>query len=499
MSRERRVCFSLCGFASLCFSASVSVSALGADVAERSVFKTDFDGEQSLEAGGWHVQADDGQSQWRVRDGYLEVVCHRSPYKGGQIVRPIPVLRQGTLEFDVKFAVSGGSNYDHLCLGFRLYGQQTAFKKIRGHTWMGYDPKRKEHWDITNDVPRGQWVHLRAAFDVDRKRMVFYMGDAPDPLYVYDRFAPDLSEDKRQLEFFNYGLCSGTITHLVDNIALRQGVPWGDGAATERDRLILFEGPSADRYRIADCLEPAFGKDRMSTYQVLSRGAAIFPRNQFALDRVPGPDRLRQAASIVLVDVPVGPGDWFPRRVLEELHEAVRSGAVLSVFGGMFALGKGAYQGTPLEELLPVRLEGKWRVKRFAQPEPIRAASANWTAGPAQGEPAVLWYHDVELIDADTTVVFRAGGKPLFVTRPYGRGQVNVFLGAAMGDFFTSSARDAASGGRQPADGSGGSRPRLAESSARSESNATPFWLWDGWPGWVRRMVQMAASKNEEK
>jgi len=339
MSRECRVRFSLCAFVSVRLCASVL--ALGADVTERSVFTTDFDGEQSLEAWGWQVQADDAQSQWRVRDGHLEVVCHHSPYKGGQIVRRIPLFRQGTLEFDVKFAVSGGSNYDHLCLGFRLYGQMTAFKKIRGHTWMGYDPKRKKHWDITNDVPRGQWVRLRAAFDVDRKRMAFYMDDAPDPLYVYDRFDPDLSEDKRQLEFFNYGLCSGTVTHLVDNIELRQGVPWNDAAATQRDRLVLFEGPSADRYRIAHSLEPAFGKDRISTYSVLSRGAAIFPRNQFALDRVPGPERLHQAACIVLVDVPVGPGDWFPQRVLDELREAVRRGAVLTVFGGMFASVKG--------------------------------------------------------------------------------------------------------------------------------------------------------------
>ena len=479
MNREFRVCLLLCGFVSLLLSASVST--LGADVAERSVFKTDFDGEPSLEASGWQVQADDTQSQWRVEDGHLEVVCHRSPYKGGQIVRPIPLLRQGTLKFDVKFAISGGSNYDHLCLGFRLYGQQTSFKKIRGHTWMGYDPKRKQHWDITNDVPRGQWVHLRAAFDVDRKRMAFYMGDAPDPLFVYDRFDPDLSVEKRQLEFFNYGLCSGTVTHLVDNIELRPGVPWSDGRATKRDRLVLFQGPSADRYQIANCLQSVFAMDRISTYSVLSRGAAIFPRNQFALDRVPGPERLRQAACIVLVDMPVGPGDWFPQRVLEELREAVQEGAVLTVFGGMFALGKGAYQGTPLEDLLPVRIEGKWRVKRFAQPEPIVPVSVDWSTGSGKGEPAVLWYHDVDLKHAAAEVVLHAGGKPLFVTRRYGRGQVNAFLGATMGDFSERGARFQRA-------------PR-----GDSESNATPFWLWDGWPVWVRRLVQVTASTNEEK
>ncbi len=489
MSRELRACFSLYGFVSPLFFASVST--LGADVAQRSVFKTDFDVAQSPEASGWQIQADGTQSQWRVRGGHLEVICHRSPYKGGQIVRRIPLLRQGTLEFDVKFAVSGGSNYDHLCLGFRLYGQQTSFKKIRGHTWMGYDPKRRQHWDITNDVPRGQWVHLRAAFDVDRKRMAFYMGDAPDPLFVYDRFEPDLSEEKRQLEFFNYGLCSGTVTHLVDNIQLLPGVPWSDGRGTERNRLVLFEGPSADRYRIAHCLQPQFGKDRISTYSVLSRGAAIFPRNQFALDRVPGPERLRQAACIVLVDAPVGPDDWFPQRVLEELREAVQEGAVLTVFGGMFALGKGAYQGTPLEDLLPVRIEGKWRVKRFAQPEPIRAASADWTTGPAQGEPAVLWYHDVDLKHDDAEVELRAGGEPLFVTGRYGRGQVNIFLGAATGDFTECGARF------QRATARWNRAPR--GSFTASESNATPFWLWEGWPGWARRMVQMTASTNEEK
>ena len=64
------------------------------------------------------------------------------------------------------------------------------------------------------------------------------------------------------------------------------------------------------------------------------------------------------------------------------------------------------------------------------------------------------------------TVALRAGGKPMFVTQRYGKGQVGVFLGAATGDLTSTS--------------------------------ATPFWLWSGWPGWVRRMVQLAASTNKE-
>jgi hypothetical protein len=461
MSQQRRVCFSLCAFVPLCLCASVL--ALGASVTERPVFKTDFDDGQSLEASGWQVQATKAQSQWRVRDGALEVVCHRSPNDGGRMVRRIPLLKQGTLAFDAKITVRGGGNYDHLCLGFRLYGQQTAFKKIRGHTWMGYDAKRKKHWDITNNVPRNEWVRVRAAFDVTQKKMAFYLGDSPDPLNVYDRFEPDLSKGKPELEFFNYGLCRGTVTHLIDNIELRKGTPWTGQHATRRDRLVVFRGPSAERYRIAECLEPLFTKERTSTYTVLTRGSAEFPHNKFTLDFVPGTERLRQAACIVLVDMPVGPGDWFPQRVLTELREAVRAGAVLTVFGGMFALGKGPYQDTPLEELLPVRLQGKWRVKRFAQPQPIRAASTDWA--PGQGEPAVLWYHDVGLKDA--TIALRAGGKPMFVAWPYGKGQVGVFLGAAIGDF--------------------------------ASSGATPFWRWDGWPEWARRMARMTASTKKEK
>jgi len=138
-------------------------------------------------------------------------------------------------------------------------------------------------------------------------------------------------------------------------------------------------------------------------------------------------------------------------------------------------------------------------MKRFAQPEPIRAASADWTTGSAQGEPAVLWYHDVDLKHDDAEVELRASGKPLLVTRRDGRGQVNVFLGAALGDFSERNQPDRASGrfSREPV----ASAPRLIspDVSTSSASNPTPFWLWDGWPGWVRRMVQMTASTNEEQ
>ena len=61
----------------------------------------------------------------------------------------------------------------------------------------------------------------------------------------------------------------------------------------------------------------------------------------------------------MLADVPAGPAECLPPHLLADLAQAVREGADLLVLGGAFAFGKGAYAGTPLEEMLPVKIGGE--------------------------------------------------------------------------------------------------------------------------------------------
>jgi len=427
------------------------------------VLEDSFDHVSELAAAGWTVEASAQQSLWRVRDGRLEAVCRRNPYKGGRIVKPAALLDRGVLEFDAKFATSGGSDYGHLSLGFKLYGRMTAFKKYGGHKWMAYHPPPRNTWTIlSNAVPLNRWVHFKLVFDCPAKRAEYYWGDMDNPVYVEDRF--ELPEaPPEELEFFNYGLCNGTVTHQVDNVRLCGPAPGeGPDGAAARDRLLLFRGISYERCRIEECLASALPPECVSVYTVETRGAAVMPRNRFALDRVPSAKHLRQAARIVLVDVPTGPAGCLPPHLLNDLHAAVRGGAEMLVLGGMFAFGKGLYAGTPLAEMLPVNLPGVWDVKRFAAPRPIEAVAGDWPDGPDGGRPAVLFHHEAPPRDEAARILLRAGGKPMLVTRACGAGKVTAFLGTVCGDF-------------PPGAG------------------VVPFWEWEGWPAWVRKMLNIDA------
>ena len=425
-----------------------------------------FDKADTLTAAGWTVEATPQQSEWRIRDGVLEAVCHRSPYKGGRIVRPAPRFDRGTLEFDAQFALTGGADYNHLSLGVKLYGHMTAFKHYGGHLWMAYRPGQNAWLTVSDSVPLHQRVHLRIVFDGPAKRAEYYWGEGEDPVYVDKDFSLP-ADGPAELEVFNYGLCSGTVTHALDNIVLRPlGVAAGDSGTAARTRVLLFQGFTAARYRIAEHLAAAGAPGQVSVYTLQTHGSAIAPRNQFRLDRLPALQHLREAACIVLVDVPAGPGNCLPPHLLGDIATAVADGAHLVVFGGLFALGKGAYAGTPLATLIPAAGSSPWEVRRFDRPQPLVAVPGDWPrADIRQPRPAVLYYHEMTPGAVSVDTVVTAGGKPLLLRWRHGRGQVSAFLGAACGAF-----------------------PKTPET--------LPFWESADWPAWVARICERPPARE---
>ena len=419
-----------------------------------------FDDAVDLAQLGWQVHADRLQSVWRVRDGHLQAVCHRNPYKGGRISKPVGKLERGLLEFDAKFATAGGANYGHLSLGFKLYGHMTAFKKYGGHNWMAYRAKGNSWTTLTKDVPLNQWVRIRFLFDAPSRRAEYYCGDMDDPVYVDDTFEFP-QEGKEELEFFNYGLCNGTVTHDLDNIVLRSLAPASDtNAATARNRVLLFRGIAYGPYGVEQALAPDVTADRISVYTMQTRGAAVMPRNQFALDRVPSAKHMREAARILFIDVPAEPANCLPEFLLSDIEQAVSNGAHLIVFGGMFAFGKGGYQNTILKQMLPVQISGVWDVTRAPAPLPLRPCTNDWLLDAGGAAPAVLWLHTATLRTEAVDRLVDASDRPLVIRGTYGQGRVTVFLGTVCGD---------------PVE--------------FRKTDSTPFWQWPGWPAFVRQVV----------
>ncbi len=411
------------------------------------LFTEDFGGDAPLGARGWTVAAEGARSTWTVVDGTLRIVCHRSPYQGGRISRDVPAVERGVLELDCLLAEDGLANYDHLSLGIKLFGHMIAFKRYAGHHLMAYRPGENTWYDITGAVPLGEWVHLRMEFDIPAGRVEYYPGDEPDPLVIDTRLPMAIEGEAGPLEIFNYGLTRGTVVHRVDNIILR-GLGAEEEAPAERDRALVFEGPTSERYACARIIADALGPERVYVYTMATRGAATTPRNKLMLDRVPGSATWRQARWVVLADVAAGPDDCLPPHLIADIERAVREGASLLVLGGPFALGKGAYAGTPLEELLPVTLVGPWELRRFDDPQPLDAVA---------GQAAVRWYHEVSP-RAESRVPLRAADRPMAVSWQLGEGRVGVFLGTTLGD-------EADFAGTQP------------------------FWDWDGWPSLLLEMA----------
>ncbi len=415
----------------------------------------DFEGAVDLTERGWRVEADETQSVWTVVDGHLEVICPRNPYKGGRIVRDVPTIERGVLEFDCRLGVEGSSNYNHLSLGLRLFEHLMAFKKYSGHHLLVHVPAENIMYSATGAVPLNEWVHYRVEFDTTRGRVEYYLGDERDPLKIDTRLTMNIEGETGELEIFNYGLTKGTVTNWVDNISLRAIETGGEQTAGARDRTLLILGISSERLGVEAAVREAVPGERLVVYNMQTRSSATRPTNLLTLDKVPGATTWESAQQIILADVPAGPGECLPPHLLDDLERSVSDGADLLVLGGPFALGSGQYAGTVLEEMLPVEVGGAWQLKRFEAPQALA------------GEAAVLWYHDAPAKPGEVRTALPAGGTPMFAWWPYGKGRVGVFLGAALG-------------------------------SAEDFGEATPFWEWDGWPDLVERMMTIGGVAGEE-
>ena len=141
---------------------------------------------------------------------------------------------------------------------------------------------------------------------------------------------------------------------------------------------------------------------------------------------------LASAKCIVLIDAPCEPDDILPEFLQRDIINNVRDGGRLVVFGGLFSLGKGGYKNTLLARILPVELQGPWEVKGGNKPLPIIPSAPELKSMDWSANPSVFFIHDLR-VDDDAKVWLTAGGKPLLVSRSYGKGIVFVFLGTVCG------------------------------------------------------------------
>ena len=106
------------------------------------------------------------------------------------------------------------------------------------------------------------------------------------------------------------------------------------------------------------------------------------------------------------------------------------------MLGGPYAFGSGDWHLSDLlAPLYPAEISGRYDlqpvgVEQAVQLEPVGtlAQQIDWTK-----RPVVLWQHVIKA-KPDATVRVTAGGHPVILTRPYGKGQVCFVAAAPLGD-----------------------------------------------------------------
>ena len=441
------------------------------------VFREDFEGrgaKADLRARGWKIQATPDQSLWAVDQGVLKITHFHKPYKGGSIEHAVPVVRRGTLDFDAKI---GGANNRHLSLQMYLYGMFVAFNGNGTNriAWNRYCYKlvggKKDGWRALKvRIAPDTRHHYRIAFDADTNHIEYYVDDMADPVFV-DTDVPVLGTGKDKVEttgsirLGNYGLCLGTVTTEVDNIVLRRTAARvaTEAQADARD-VLVFQGMAFERYRLGE----VFGilKPPAVRRYLVQQGLGLVPRNAFRVERYTSRRTLDRAGLIVMADMPLGPGEVLPKWELAYLAKRVRAGATLVVLGGMWTLGKGRFEGTCLEPLLPVVLGGRWQVREASPALTLEPAVDALRSDLAWADkPAVMWYHDLKPTP-DARVLLESGQRAMFVCRAHGRGRVGVFLGTPCG---------------------------------QAPAGMTAFWDWKDWPRLLARTITHRVEPKEAR
>ncbi|HEY3415597.1 MAG TPA: hypothetical protein VGM23_01820, partial [Armatimonadota bacterium] len=105
------------------------------------------------------------------------------------------------------------------------------------------------------------------------------------------------------------------------------------------------------------------------------------------------------------------------------VDQYVQAGGSLLICGGLYTLGRGRFNESPLAAALPIVPGGFFDIEKMPKFRPISDAKLG----------AVQWIQRPQSVKPGAQVLLTVDGKPLLVTGRYGKGQVAVWLGTPMG------------------------------------------------------------------
>lgn len=218
-------------------------------------------------------------------------------------------------------------------------------------------------------------------------------------------------------------------------------------------RALIVEGLWSDFFRIEPAMHSA-GLPYRQAYVSRSPFFAGYTR----IYNLPKGEELKRFSVIVIANLDAAA--LGPER-LKVFREFVSQGGGLVILGGYWAYSRGAYEGTPLEEMLPVTFPPEHRIPPNRGGLPLHPApQATWKKPLDFAAKPCAFYVQAFVPKADATVQLLAGDKPAFVSGTFGKGRVVACALTANGD---------------------------------PPKGVLPFWDWPNFPKLVGQAVDWAA------
>lgn len=381
-------------------------------------------------------------STYIIKNGKLEVTANPAEkLQGGYIETDIPVIRKGSVEFDLNV------NHDEQGIGlFVEFYNITLFWHDYCKDWRRYFPeataKRIKYFDNEpvghrrlSKVEKNKWLHYKICFDTDNDLVEYYQEDMVDPVYI-DGAAAVLGRQEYlggKLRIGCWGVTENPMKFLIDNIVISRAIPDEQQSSSTRSNYIIFNGISFNRYNIAgNMMKNGVSDKEIRNYYIENTEPALTPENKFFINKMPGYVSMQKAKACILVDCPFGPNQVIPDFVLKNIITNVKDGMNLIILGGLFSLDKGEYKTSYLNDFLPVEIKDAWQIKSSDVPLPVEPSSLQFSNIDWKEKPCVYYRHDLVPVK-DAEVLLKAGGYPLLISKKCGKGKIVVFLGTVCG------------------------------------------------------------------
>lgn len=398
---------------------NLKLKSLENEKAAKTVWTEDFSKGPTFEDNGYKPDGKpDPADKAEFKDGDLTFQCAKGI--GSRFIKKVPYIRKGQFSFYWKLNMKRAPGFNHLNMIMRFYNMHLYINGGAGAI-MRYNGGKKDDKRLSQ-LKNNTWYRVCIKFDMDKKRVEYYINDMRTPVLVDEDFVfPADVAEKPTFMIGNYGKSNGTFANCVRNIELKEIL--SDEAAEEKpvkkEGAVILHGYCSEFYRIAELIRTS-GDGKVQNFFLTSDNSSETPRNILQFEKMPGFSGKNIPRLIVLCDIPAG--KILPERVLRQIESSVNKGSVLLVLGGYFTLNRGQFGGTILEKMLPVQC-GKPFETRFFDP----AAALQDDSGATVSAIQLVKVKD------DAEVKTKAGDIPFVVEGSYGKGKIFVVTGIPCG------------------------------------------------------------------